>query len=224
VIARQRDALTEHAKTALAGDVARFMAAQEARVTAKVLSHKNKKAALTDDDFLDANDDAALAATLAPIYDYAAKHGMMTARTLGLDAAERANEQQDRYATIIAGINQTTRAAIGEQVAEGLRRAYSVRQIADGVPGESYKGVAGVFAEATGFRAETIARTEASRAFTGTLLKAYRDSGRVRYVEALDGTSDPDCADRNGTVYPLDEAMNEADHPNGSLTWVPLIG
>jgi HK97 family phage portal protein len=225
VIARQRDALTEHAKTALAGDVARFMAAQEARVTAKVLSHKNKKAALTDDDFLDANDDAALAATLAGVYGYAAKHGMETARTLGLDAAEGADTQVADTATI-AGINQTTRAAVAEQVAEGLRRAYSVRQIADGVPAEAYKGVAGVFAEATGFRAETIARTEASRAFNGALMKAYRDSGRVRYVEMIDGTQDADCAAVNGMVVPLDDAaalMGE-EHPNGIRTAAPLIG
>jgi hypothetical protein len=57
-------------------------------------------------------------------------------------------------------------------------------------------------------------------------MKAYRDSGRVRYVEMIDGTQDADCAAVNGMVVPLDDAaalMGE-EHPNGVRCAVPLIG
>jgi len=227
VLARERDAVTEYAKGALTSGVSRFMAAQELRVTAKVLGHKSNKAALSGEDFLDADDDAALAATLAAVYGYATTKGYEAANTLGLavqpdDAALAVTHAG--YTGRIAGINETTRVAIGEQIAEGLRRAYSAKQIAEGVPTEQYRGVAGVFAEAKTSRAETIARTEASTAFNSALTFAYRQSGRVRYVEALDGIGDADGAARNGTVYPLDAAATIEDHPNGSLTWAPLIG
>src|SRR5262249_48624959 len=46
----------------------------------------------------------------------------------------------------------------------------------------------------------------------------------VEKVMAIDGTGDEECAARNGQVFPVDEAIMEEDHPNGTLDWVPVLG
>jgi phage portal protein BeeE len=71
-------------------------------------------------------------------------------------------------------------------------------------------------------RAEMIARTETMFAYNDAALGSYREYG-VDRVEAIDGDEDTECADRNGRTYPLEEALGIADHPNGTLDWVPVI-
>jgi HK97 family phage portal protein len=121
----------------------------------------------------------------------------------------------------ITRVNQTTKDAISEQVAEGLRRGYSVTQIANGRPEEKYGGVQGVFSDATDYRAEMIARTEAAFAYNGAQVADYGAAG-VSYVEILDGQGDAECADADGSVWTLDDYdANPIAHPNCSRSAIP---
>lgn len=120
----------------------------------------------------------------------------------------------------ITGINETTRAAITEQLAIGVQRGYTLGQMLDGYAAEGFKGIRniGVWED---WRAERIARTETMRAYNDAALTGYREYN-VAEVVASDGIGDDDCAARAGRTFPLAEAMSIEDHPNGTLDWIPV--
>jgi HK97 family phage portal protein len=127
----------------------------------------------------------------------------------------------------IKDITETTREALVAEVSEGVRRGYSIPQIIDGVPTESYKGVfnAGMKngVEVWGdLRAETIARTETALSYNRAALTGYDRFG-IREVVAFDGDKDAVCAARDGVTFALDDAQNITDHPNGTLDWAPVV-
>lgn len=206
-----------------------FFTSQLERVKAKLTRYRKAKAALTADSLWDTEDEnATLTAYLQSIHMDAITAGYEAANAVGLDVAfnlhnPRLEAFMGELATRVTGINETTKIGIDEQVNEGLRRGYSVDQIARGVPAEQYKGISGVFAEATGYRARMIARTETAVAYNGASVMAYGESGRVKSVELLDGVGDAQCARRNGQIIPLDQAMMLRDHPNGTLAMAPVV-
>jgi HK97 family phage portal protein len=74
-------------------------------------------------------------------------------------------------------------------------------------------------------RADVIARTETKYAQNVSSLDAYKSAGCSR-VEIVDGqlpTSDEECIARNGQIMGIDEAYNLDEHPNGTLSWTPII-
>jgi HK97 family phage portal protein len=74
-------------------------------------------------------------------------------------------------------------------------------------------------------RADVIARTETKYAQNVSSLDAYKSAGCSR-VEIVDGqlpTSDEECIARNGQVMDINEAYNLEEHPNGTLSWTPII-
>lgn len=226
VVARHRDALLDAAGGAHAAKVADAFAAQERAVLAAVAGYKRRKAALRADDLFPA-DDPALGVAVKALHAAASEAAYQTADAVGLAVAfDLANPHLDAFlgalAARVVGIDDTTKAALDGQINEGLRRGYSTAQIAAGVEGEGYKGIAGVFAEAKGYRASLIARTETMAAYNGAALIAYKQAG-VAQIEMLDGTDDPECAARNGRVIALDAAKSVQDHPNGTLCFVPIV-
>ena len=120
-------------------------------------------------------------------------------------------------------INDVTREQLRQVLSVGAERGYSMKQVANGVPDEEYPGVRSVVAETYRNRAETIARTETMYAAHGSQLARY-DAAGLEQVEAQDGTDDDECAERDGQIYDLDEADGIEDHPNGTLSWLPVIG
>lgn len=67
------------------------------------------------------------------------------------------------------------------------------------------------------WKADRLARSEIRDAYNaGTLLTAQAAAAQV---QAIDGTDDPVCKDRNGRVFEVDEAFAEREHPNGTLGW-----
>ena len=126
----------------------------------------------------------------------------------------------------IVDINARTLEALTLELAEGVRRGYSIPQLIDGVPDEGFKGVKGVeldngvpvFGDA---RAETIARTETALSYNRAALDAYKEFN-VRSVIAYDGDYDEVCAERNGKEFTVEEALDIEDHPNGTLDWAPV--
>lgn len=75
-------------------------------------------------------------------------------------------------------------------------------------------------------RAKVIARTETKQAQNVASLDAYKQGG-VDKVEIVDGqlpTSDEDCIERSGDIITLTEAYALDDHPNNTLSFIPVIG
>jgi len=209
-----------------------FFGEQEARILRKLALHKRQKASLTTEGVWDADrENEGLLGALDGLYLDAMQEGYGAASDSGLDVAfdldnPRLQDFRGTLAKRVQGINETTRDALDAQITEGLRRGYSVRQMAEGVPDEDFQGVSGVFSEARGSRAEMIARTESLHAFSGASIAAYQQSGVVSMVELMDGTDDPECAERNGRVVPLSQAQEflKAEHPNGTLALLPVVG
>ena len=119
----------------------------------------------------------------------------------------------ERAGRRITGINATTRDAVAEAIAQGYADGLTAQEMADALERLP------AFDEA---RAELIARTESALAYNEAALASYEDLG-VTQVEALDGDEDPECAERNGNVYSIEEAMDITDHPNGTLDWAPVV-
>lgn len=86
---------------------------------------------------------------------------------------------------------------------------------------------AGRYSDPT-YRAKMIARTETKYAQNVSSLQTYRSSEVIYAVQAFDnqiGYDDEDCIARNGQIYNFQEAdiVTEAEHPNGTLSWAPVV-
>lgn len=120
----------------------------------------------------------------------------------------------ERAAERVTKINETTRNTIREALHEGVQAGEGMAQLGDRI------------AESAAFdryRGELIARTETMFAWNASSIESYRGVG-VQWVEPMDGDKDEECIARlmRGAV-PLDEAMADEDHPNGTLAWSPVI-
>ena len=117
-----------------------------------------------------------------------------------------------RGAARVTGINETTRAAINDLIQQGIDEGMGPAELGDLV--EGWSG----FDE---YRSELIARTELMDAYNASALGTYDELG-VETVQAVDGDGDPECAERDGQEFTLEEADGIEDHPNGTLDWIPL--
>ena len=215
------------------------MEALRASLKAQYKSAPGDKAALlryikADPDWWSAAvEDAELANVLRVVYQDSARGGLQNvADSLGRIVPNKAVQRiTDDLLTYggerIADINAKTLQAISIELAEGTRRGYSIAQLIDGVPADEFKGVlnvgldngVGVWGDA---RAETIARTETALSYNRAALSGYREFN-VRQVTAIDGDTDIECSTRNGSTMSIDDAYGIADHPNGTLDWVPVV-
>lgn len=119
-----------------------------------------------------------------------------------------------RAAERVRGINETTRDKIRDSIAAG---------VAEGEGAAALGARISSSAALSEYRGELIARTETMFAWNASSIETYRDVG-VTMVEPQDGDADPMCAARmlRGAV-PLDEALDDEDHPNGTLSWTPVF-
>ena len=122
----------------------------------------------------------------------------------------------------VVRIDETTRAAIAEQLRIGNERGYSTWEIAHGVPKDGYPGIDGLYRETWAGRANTIARTELQHAQVESAIDRYAATGLVDRLKLIDGDQDPDCAARNGKTVPLSARPGLA-HPNCTLVVVPVL-
>lgn len=113
----------------------------------------------------------------------------------------------------IGGINETTRQAVAAVIRAGISENLTASDIADRI--EQLPA----FDEA---RAELVARTESAFAYNSAAITSYREYG-VSQVQAIDGDGDPECAERNGHVFSIEDAADIEDHPNGTLDWAPYF-
>lgn len=124
------------------------------------------------------------------------------------------------------GMTATTRADVAKIVTSALDEGVTIDDLAGRLKGlfeETYRG-----------RSVTIARTESQVAYNSASTLGYQESGVVGAVELLDNPAHTDsynasdgltCAERDGLIVPLDRVQRhiEAEHPNGSLTVVPVL-
>jgi len=94
------------------------------------------------------------------------------------------------------------------------------RMIRDKIPAGPWSSVQ--------IRSRIIARTETKYAQNVASLEAYRESDTIESLQVWDGqlpTSDDECIERNGDIVTFAEAeeMNITEHPNGTLSFAPVI-
>lgn len=139
------------------------------------------------------------------------------------ESGEVEQEIRDAILSHAEGINETTRDRLKEQIEEGVRRNYSVAQIANGNPAEDFDGIAGVFDDATTGRAGTIARTETATLFNLADVEHMAELGHVDEVEVLDGHGDEECLAADGQIWSIAEAKARVlGHPNCVRTFVAI--
>jgi hypothetical protein len=215
-----------------------FLAEQRDRLSERIRASlpqtkAARKADIPDDWWDQAAEDAALREALGTLYAEVGRDGLtVVANQLGRvvlsPAVKRIVADLLQYGgERITAINERTRDAITAQLVEGARRGYSVNQLIEGVASEGFGGVHQALLDngVTAFdpyRAEVIARTETALSYNRAALNGYREY-QVREVQAIDGDGDPECADRNGQTFAIDEALAIEDHPNGTLDWVPVL-
>ena len=130
-------------------------------------------------------------------------------------------------------IHNTTQKHVKDVLSRAISRGYNLDQMVDGVPDEGFRGMRSVLGE-TESRARLIARTETMRTQNLTSLGMYKERN-FEYVQATDpdggendnyiDPGDPygrTCIERNGQVYSITDAAFINDHPNGTLSWMPM--
>lgn len=154
-------------------------------------------------------------------------------------APDQTNPRLRNIAALLAkrvlGIDEFTKEQIGTAIEEGLRRGYSIDQIARGFEKENYGGVRGVFTNAiegdgiTASRAERIARTETAFSYSRASTAAFEDAGLSK-KEWLLGIGDERgiCQELNGEVVGLNDSFSDGSftppaHPNCTCTVLPVI-
>ena len=127
-------------------------------------------------------------------------------------------------------IHSTTKKFLQKAIDTARTSGYSIEQLARGVPKDNFPGVQGLMNETT-TRSRLIARTETMRSQNMTTTKLYEqqgfqyvrasdvDGGVDNYVDPADGLT---CSQRNGQIFRSSDAFDVMDHPNGTLTWVPM--
>lgn len=121
----------------------------------------------------------------------------------------------------IVRIDETTRQAVMDRIAEGQSLGLSDWEIAHGSPKNDYAGIDGLFKTTWAGRAQTVARTELTEAQLASARERYLAAG-VGRMQIVDGTSDTACASRNGTVVSSAQRVRTL-HPNCSVSVIPLL-
>lgn len=121
----------------------------------------------------------------------------------------------------IVDINTATRDIIAKTIQHGFEQGMSPLALAEAL--EETGTFPGLGDESILARAERIARTETMFAYNHAALGTYRDGFGVERVQAIDGDTDGECAERNGKEFPVTEAFGIYDHPNGTLDWIPVL-
>lgn len=227
----------------LAAALSAFLRAQGERIGSRIEEHADHIARKPKDTSVwwdDAAENAALEKVLAP---YLRSSATASARAASKQPAKAVGNYQEaavrgvlsRAARRVVQVNNTTKETVRLLVEQALTLG-----MPPGTLGKVLRGVVPPLAGDTNawlpvlngaertfaseLRGETIARTELRVAQTGANLATYRELG-VETVRMIDGDEDEVCAARDGREVSLDEAEAEmeAEHPNGTLDFVPVV-
>ena len=149
--------------------------------------------------------------------------------TLGIEWGEKTDEIAIRVLQLhgkqleLVDLAGQTKSALFQALADGKAAGEGVQALERRIRQYVTDGSSGSKVSA---RAMRIARTETMNAQRVSTREAYQASGVYDAVVAWDdrvGYGDPDCVERNGQVFTFDdaEAEEDAEHPNGTLSWAP---
>jgi HK97 family phage portal protein len=179
-----------------------------------------------------AAEDRMLGAILRQLYALAAQTSWTNAAdqlgvSIAFDLANpRVRDVMDKLALRVAGIGDTSRQLIAEQITKAAE---------DGIGLDALKDrLRTMFAGWSEHRAAAVARTESMMSYGLASAAAYAESGVVDRLLLLDNETHTDhygaedgwsCAERNGKTVPLDDADKHlgSEHVNGSLALAPVL-
>lgn len=121
-------------------------------------------------------------------------------------------------------VEAQTKDSIMRAIAKGREDKLDPNAIADLIKEEVPKGR--YVKAGSKYRAELIARTEIKHAQNLSSITVYKASEHIKECIAFDGSSDEVCAARDGVNFSFGEAEAElaAEHPNGNLSFAPVVG
>tara|TARA_R110000824_G_scaffold6321_1_gene29258 strand:+ start:2212 stop:4266 length:2055 start_codon:yes stop_codon:yes gene_type:complete len=134
-----------------------------------------------------------------------------------LPEVERALSRSGEH---VRNVTDGTRKALAKYLEGNIARVGT-----DGFDREDLKrGIREIVSESYHGRSEAIARTELRRGSNAGTMARYESVG-VQSVQAVDGDQDEPCELRNGRLFTVAEAQVEDDreHPNGTLSFIPII-
>jgi methyl-accepting chemotaxis protein len=120
----------------------------------------------------------------------------------------------DRVANSLAGIVSTVRSELVEFADQFLQQGnLSAKDLAEEVRGH--------FDGFPNWKSDRATRTEVRDAFNAGYLLAGQEGGynAAQAIDAQHGPTDPECEDRDGKIFTIDQALREDEHPNGTLSW-----
>lgn len=137
----------------------------------------------------------------------------------------------DKLARKVTNVNATTKDKIRKAIEDGITGDFSINEIAYGNTDQTYKGIAGVFAEAIGYRAELIARTETIGAYSEASYETYKDLGveSKEWITAGDDRVSDACLINEGEgAIGVDEVFADGSmyppaHPNCRCSILPVV-
>lgn len=229
----QRVAYITRVKKEFTPDIQRFFDQQEDRIIQRLQASgkSGKSYNFTPDELFDQQAEDELLQQVLSILHITVSREAYEKATGFLDSDERFRLDNPTHMALIkelgkkiTRINATTREQIVKTIVEGMRRGYSINQIAHGYEAENYPGIAGVFSNAKGYRAEMIARTESGTAYNMANLLAYEDleQGKVLVLDGVD--FDDACRAANGSVWTIEKARAKPlEHPNCVRAFAPHI-
>lgn len=137
-----------------------------------------------------------------------------------MDNPEVRDWMQAHGAKLVRRISDTVKGELRTFLAQEMKKPLAPPQLASSVRDH--------FSEWPGWKADRVARSEVRDAYNAGALLGYQSAG-VAQVQALDGTgglhghTDPECLERNGKVFAVQDALAQEEHPNGTLAWRPLV-
>lgn len=179
--------------------------------TQVLLRMRNAAKALTEDDLdevapQDDDEVVSIVAALSPLLIKAMNEGGKAAiEYIGTPDIEFILDQavRDRIFSgetrLLKGFNRDTALKIQKQLAMGLQEGETLEQLTHRVET--------VYSEATGYRAERIARSESNRALVGATKDAYGQAGVIYVRWVTDGDPCPECAALEGTIVDVNDTF-----------------
>lgn len=195
----------------------------------------NRAKALEEDDIdgigPDGGDDiAAFMAAITPVLINAMESGGSSAVTFVSPDGEYILDKalRDRILKaeekLLNGYNVETAKSITRQLGVGLAKGETTAELA--------ARIETVYSEATGYRAQRIATTEANRAIVGATSDAYEQVGVSQVEWITDGNPCPECEALEGTIIDIGGSFAQNDygdveggdlHPNCNCKLVPVV-
>jgi hypothetical protein len=120
-----------------------------------------------------------------------------------------------RGGELITEIDETTLNSVEKLIAEGVENGWSIEDFAGRLEDS------GLFGDT---RSELVARNELRLAENNGLITTAKELGTTK-LHCFDGDGCDVCAERNGEVFDIDEALQieEDTHPNCVLAWSPAV-